>query len=688
MTRIIAFLFGILALGAALAWLADRPGTVSMVWQGYRIETSAMALFIGIILLTAALVFLWQVYRAIMGAPGSITDFFRNRRRVKGYEALSQGMIAVGAGDSRFASSQAKQARKLLSNEPLVGLLTAQAAQLADDKDGARAAFEAMLDTPETTLLGLHGLFVEAQRQGNEAAARRCATEASRRAPGLAWAAEAQFGFQVRDGAWDDAMNTLERMESNRLVGKTGARRQRAVLLTGKALELEDNQPEQALRLALEAHKLVPDLVPAAVVAGRIYGGLSKLSQAASIIEKTWKIGPHPDLADVYAHLRSGDTTQDRYKRVKSLAKKKTGHSESRMAVARAAIDAGEWNDARDALEPLIARTPTRRVCVMMAQIEDSEHGDRGRVREWLARAVHAPRDPAWVADGRISDTWAAVSPVTGTLDGYAWMVPEDESDAAAAHVLEALGTMQPDAPLIQDAAMIPDASTIDVSADTAAETDMASVATAEIVDPAIGHDNALDAASTENHTAKRDGPTSADTETTGLDAAVDTAPIKDNEGSAIDQASPIATEQGEGKSESTPTKPDTPVSKGHQRAVEAGAVMGEGGEGGKSEGDKKAKRIERPDDNTNDTPGAPTDNAKTETPGGGSKSSSKRSAKRSTNGRRVGPEAVAGVAVAAQESIDEIQTRVLPSQPDDPGPLDDHEESEADRKKWMGLFN
>ncbi|MFM9976087.1 MAG: hypothetical protein ACKVON_16120, partial [Beijerinckiaceae bacterium] len=35
-----------------------------------------------------------------------------------------------------------------------------------------------------------------------------------------------------------------------------------------------------------------------------------------------------------------------------------------------------------------------------------------------------AERDKAWVADGRVSETWSAVSPVTGTLGGYAWTRP------------------------------------------------------------------------------------------------------------------------------------------------------------------------------------------------------------------------------------------------------------------------
>ena len=90
---------------------------------------------------------------------------------------------------------------------------------------------------------------------------------------------------------------------------------------------------------------------------------------------------------------------------------------------------------ARAAIAPLIASDssngrPTRRVCLLMADIEETE-GNHGAVREWLGRAARAPRDKAWVADGVISDRWAPVSP-SGTLDGFVWRTPDERIAAPA----------------------------------------------------------------------------------------------------------------------------------------------------------------------------------------------------------------------------------------------------------------
>ena len=69
---------------------------------------------------------------------------------------------------------------------------------------------------------------------------------------------------------------------------------------------------------------------------------------------------------------------------------------------------------------------PTQRMCLIMAELEDRETGDEGKVREWLARSARAPRDPVWMADGIAASKWAPISPATGRLDAFVWQTPAD----------------------------------------------------------------------------------------------------------------------------------------------------------------------------------------------------------------------------------------------------------------------
>jgi HemY protein len=72
---------------------------------------------------------------------------------------------------------------------------------------------------------------------------------------------------------------------------------------------------------------------------------------------------------------------------------------------------------------------------VLMAKLERTERNDEGRAREWMARALNAPPDPQWTADGYVSDRWLPVSPVSGRIDAFVWRVPL--SGAIAAPIIE-----------------------------------------------------------------------------------------------------------------------------------------------------------------------------------------------------------------------------------------------------------
>jgi HemY protein len=159
------------------------------------------------------------------------------------------------------------------------------------------------------------------------------------------------------------------------------------------------------------------------VLAARLLGEAGELRKAGRIIETAWRTNPHPDLAEGYAHLRLGDSARERLTRIQSLAEKSPGNIEAALAVGRAALDAQEFAIARQTLAPL-AIVPTQRVAALMAELEEKEHNDEGRAREWMARALYGRRDPAWTADGFVSQRWLPISPVTGRLDAFEWKDP------------------------------------------------------------------------------------------------------------------------------------------------------------------------------------------------------------------------------------------------------------------------
>ncbi len=449
MIRLILFL-AILAFAAlGLSWLADRPGEISITWQGYQIETSVLVGIAAVLATCLVFLILWSIIRFVLRLPSFIALTARVRRRNKGYQALTRGMIAAAAGDMRHAARATREAEKLIGQDPLTLLLRAQTAQLEGDRVLSEKTFAQMVEDPETRLLGLRGLHAEALRRGDADSAHLYAAQAQTITP-LTWAGEALLDWHVRRAEWAPALEIVEANRKHKLTVRDAAERQRAVLLTALARDMADSQPEQALRDAREAAKLAPSLVPAHVLAAQLLARRSDLRKASRLIESVWRITPHPELAETYVHLRAGDAAQERYERAQRLAGLMLQDADSVLALARAAIDARHFEKARAALGPLLMTEgrPSRRLCLLMADLEQMEHGAQsGPVREWLARAARAPRDAAWIADGVISDRWEPASPVTGKLDAFRWDVPQERVSGAVENIaLESLPVMDVDA--------------------------------------------------------------------------------------------------------------------------------------------------------------------------------------------------------------------------------------------------
>ncbi|NQU60430.1 MAG: heme biosynthesis protein HemY [Rhodospirillales bacterium] len=426
------FYFAILA---GLVWgavvLTDHPGTVSLEWAGYRIDTT-FAFLIGVVALVAGLAaVIYRFWLFIRRSPGQIKWAWQAKRRQRGYQALTRGMVAVAAGDAGEAQRQAKRADGLLEEPPLTMLVSAQAAQMKGDEKAAGAFFKAMMERPETEFLGLRGLLNQAIKRGDNHEALTLARRAYRLQPKSTWVADHMFDLQTRTGKWLDARVTCDDLKRSKLIDGDEARRRKAVLLYQMSLVAqEDGDADAALDHLIEANKLAPAFIPAVADLADYWAGVGKHSKAARMIEKTWGPAPHPSLVEPYWNACQSADALERVRASEKLTKTNPDHLESHIALARAYLDALLWGEARKHLEDAIdLTTPTQipaRVCRMMAELEESENEDLAGAREWLMRASEAPHDPVWVCDhcGNATSLWSVVCGKCESFDTFAWGPP------------------------------------------------------------------------------------------------------------------------------------------------------------------------------------------------------------------------------------------------------------------------
>jgi HemY protein len=446
MIRILTYVLIVFALAAGFAWLADRPGDLVMTWQGMRYEVSLLVAAVAVTSLIAAVMFVWWLIKTVLWSPVLIQRHFRARKRDRAYQSISTGMIAAGAGDAELARRMTKQAGKLLSagQEPLIKLLDAQAAVLERRNDEARQMFEDMSNDPETRLLGLRGLYLEAERLGEREAARHYALKAAELAPQLQWAANVAVSDKVLSGDFDGAVKLVDAHKSSKAEDK----RRRAVLLTGKAISVIDRDTSAAKAAAMEANRLAPELVPAAVTLAKAFFKNGDLRKGSGVLEAAWKLAPHPELAETYVHARLGDTVQDRLKRARKLCSVNPHHPDARLTLAKALLDAKEAAEAKRETEAALTLRQSEAAYLLLADIAQAEGESQGKIKSLLAKAVRAEPDAAWTADGMVSATWAPISPISGRLDAFEWKIPVGRLQPLIDHAPE--GEVEDEAPVIE----------------------------------------------------------------------------------------------------------------------------------------------------------------------------------------------------------------------------------------------
>lgn len=395
MRRVGLFIAALAAIITVSVWLADHPGSVTLHWLGWRLDTGVPVLLLFFLLSLAAVLIVLRLVRGVRGLGRVLGERLDRRRARGGQTALGRGFAALQAGDTRTAAKLADAASSRLKQDPAARLLTAESARLAGNTAVAREQFEYLMGEAGMELAALRGLCLLADRDGNPDAAVQWARRALDQEPALDWARQRVVDGLSSSGQWDAAARAVQAARRAGGLTEEDAHRRMADLLTGQAqAALTAGQPGvavKALRRALEEHD--PRHRPAVLLLVQALQADGSVKKAAEAAVSFWRTGPHADLAAAYMGLFAGDDVLKQVAHAEKLAEANPEHPESRLLVARQALAAKLWGQARSRLKPLLeADPPNRRACLLMADIEDSETGDGVATLRWMRLAVAAER--------------------------------------------------------------------------------------------------------------------------------------------------------------------------------------------------------------------------------------------------------------------------------------------------------
>lgn len=434
LTKIILFVVAVAALALGAGYLLEADGGVQIVVGGTEynfgplqsvvaLGVLVVAIWIGLKLL-GLLIATWKV---LNGDETAISRYFDRNRAAKGFDALSQGMMALASGEGRLALAKAEKANRYLDRPELTNLLTAQAAELAGDRKKAEETYRKLVENDATRFVGVRGILKQKLADGDTDTALKLAEKAFALKPKHVETQDVLLKLQADTKDWTGARETLNAKLKHGSLPRDVHKRRDAVLALSQAKAVVDEGSSiEAREAAIEANRLSPDLIPAAIMAAEGYIDQGQKKYATRVLKKAWEAQPHPDVAAAFAKIEPEETPAARIKRFGPLTRAKPDAAETRMLLAELNLAAEDFPAARRALGDLIETDPTTRSATLMAAIERGEGASDAVVQGWLARAVTAPRGPQWVCDNchNIQAAWAPTCNNCGAFDTMTWTRP------------------------------------------------------------------------------------------------------------------------------------------------------------------------------------------------------------------------------------------------------------------------
>lgn len=432
--KILMFVAAITALtyGGTQLMEVDGGATVDIGGQEFTLSPLEMVFAIGVLVLAVWLGLklmglLVATFKFLNGDETAISRYFDRNRERKGYEALSEGMMALASGEGHLAMTKAARADKYLQQPQLTNLLTAQAAEMTGDRRKAEETYKKLLADNKTRFVGVRGIMKQKLAQGDTDTALLLAKKAFALKPKHEETQDVLLRLQAEKSDWAGARKTLGAKLKSGSLPRDVHKRRDAVLALSEARDiLTEGKTIEAREAAIEANRLSPDLIPAAAMAARGYIAEGNARYATRVLTKTWNAQPHPDIAAAFAEIVPDETPDARIKRFQALTKSTADHPETKMLMAELYIAAEDFPAAKRALGDMVETNPTARVLTLMAAIERGEGADDSVVRGWLTRALTAPRGPQWVCENcqHIHPSWAATCGNCGSFDTLAWKTP------------------------------------------------------------------------------------------------------------------------------------------------------------------------------------------------------------------------------------------------------------------------
>ena len=397
----------IIAVCFLVAIISNQEGITEIEWIGWKMEVPTSILIGGLIILILIILWIYNLWKIILNLPSKIFRIIRENRQKNGYNALAYGLVASSAGDVESAQKYAAQAKRLLDNKELTEMLSAHAAHLSGDKNAALEYFNSLSERKNTKFhgqLGLMRLAIESNNHDEALDRARIASNIQPRNPKL------NSMLVIMEAKHENYEKSIEALQKARRIGsieETRAQQLAASLYTKIGLkkleENELNEAEKSLSLALREKT---DFIPAVIALSKILIGKENQRKALSLLTKTWKVQPHPEIAKTLKLIWKNERSSSNIANLINLTDD-NAKAQARYIIADEAISAGLAGEAKDQLNKVLSEEYNTTYYQLKSRLA-YKSDDKTTSNQELEKALNAPPSQRWGCSscGITAETW------------------------------------------------------------------------------------------------------------------------------------------------------------------------------------------------------------------------------------------------------------------------------------------
>ncbi len=322
MIHLLLLLLLLACLGIASAWMAENPGSVTIHWFDWRIDTSFAFLLVTAVAAALTLAYGLALLRRLFLLPRQFRQARTIRHYRKGMTELTYSVAALAAADIRGAETHTRKAERLLGRTPLVLLLSAQIARSQGEDGKTRLLLEQMLNHAETEYLAARSLSDMAGKMHMLPRALELAERAQTLNPKEKASLLSVISLHVRLSQWQEAQIAIRKALRRGALTRGELHHYRGIVYLQQGIQLlERRDTEAALAAARATLKQIPYFVPAVLFAAKAMNAAGQKHKASRLITKAWKHSPHPELAEALRAITADEPREAQLKTMKKLTR-------------------------------------------------------------------------------------------------------------------------------------------------------------------------------------------------------------------------------------------------------------------------------------------------------------------------------------------------------------------------------